>query len=120
MCIYIYIYIFNKLKIKQIDTIPEINLLIIKQNFFHRMLKNTKIKIINDFIQAEDLVLTVLANQIFSNHTHEINEHDNQEIIQHLITIMFFNHKTQLIHNFTNQIKCITKFHCQIIYNNMK
>ena len=40
-------------------------------------------QIINDFIQAKYLALTVLINQIFSNHTHEMNKYDNLEIIQH-------------------------------------
>ena len=77
-------------------------------------MKKTIIKIINDFIQAKDLVLTVLTNKIFSNHTHEMDKYDNLEIIQ-LHTIIFLNHKTQSIHHLTNQLKCIIKSHCHII-----
>ena len=87
-------------------------------NYF-QMTKNIIIKISNDFIKAEDLFLTVLTNQIFSHHTHEMNKYDNLEIIQHLTTI-FFNNKIQLLHNHTNQLKCIPKFHCHIIYINTK
>ena len=47
--------------------------------FFHQMMKNILIKIINNFIQAKDLFLTVLINQIFSNHTHEMKKYDNLE-----------------------------------------
>ena len=39
-------------------------------NYFHQKMKNTIIKIINDFIQAKDLVLTEMTNQVFSNHFH--------------------------------------------------
>ena len=111
--------LFQQQKIIQLDTIPEINLIIIQPIIFHQMMKNTIIKIINDFIQAKDLVLRKLTNQIFSKHTHEMNKYDNLEIIQHLTRIIF-NNKTQLIHNHTNQLKCITKYHCHIVYNNMK
>ena len=83
------------------------------------MMENTIIKIINDFIQAKDLVLTVVSNQIFSNHTHEMNKYDNLKIIQHLPTIIFEN-KTHLIQNHTNELKCLTKSHCHINFNNMK
>ena len=86
---------------------------------FYQMMKINITEIISDFTQAKDLVLTVLTNQIFLNHTHETNEYDNLEIIQHLTTIIF-NNKTQLKHYHTNQLKCITKFNCHIIYNNMK
>ena len=110
---------FNKIKIIQIDTIPGINLLIIRQIIFHQIMENNIIKIISDFIQDKDLVLTVLTNQIFSNHTHEMNKYDNLEIIQQLTTIIF-NNKFQLTHNHTNQLKCITKLHCHIVYSNMK
>ena len=82
-------HFFNKIKIIQMNTIPEINLIIIQHIIFHQMMKNTIIKIINDFIQAKDLVLTVLTNQTFSNHTHEMNKYDDQELIQHLTTILF-------------------------------
>ena len=82
-------YFFNKIKIKQINTIPEINLIIIRLITLHQMTKKIIIKIISDFIQAKDLVLTVLTNQIFSNHTHETNKYDNLEKIQHLTTIVF-------------------------------
>ena len=112
-------HFFNITKIIQIDTILEINLLIRQLNIFHQMMKNFIIKIINDFIQTKDLVLKIVINQIFLNHTHEMIKYDNQKILQHH-TIIFFNHKTQSIHNLTNQLKCITKAHCHVIYNNMK
>ena len=112
-------HFFKKVKIIQINTIPEINLIIMHKIISHQMMKKTIVKIISVFIQAKDLVLTVLTNQIFSNHTHETNKYDNLEITQHLTTIIF-NNKTHLTHNHTNQLKCITKFHCHIIYNNMK
>ena len=112
-------HFFNKIKVIRIDTIPEFNLIFMQKAFFHQMMRNTIIKIINDFIQAKDLVITVLSNQIFSNHTHEMSKYDNLELIQHLTTTIF-NNKTQLLHNLTNQLKCITKFLCHIIYNNTK
>ena len=83
------------------------------------MMRNIIIKIINGFIQAKNLVPTVITNQIISNHTHEMSKNDNLELIQHLST-KIFNNKTQLIHNLTNRIKCITKFHCHIFYNYME
>ena len=110
---------FNKIKIIQINTIPEMNLIIMHKIIFHQTLKKTLIKIISDFIPAKNLVLTVLTIQMFSNHTHKANKYDNLEIIQHLTT-KFFNNKTQLTHNQTNQLKCITKFRCYKFYNNMK
>ena len=112
-------HFFNKIKIIQTNTRPEINLIIIQQIIFHQMMKNTIIKTINDFIQAKDLVPTELAKQTFLNHTHEVNNYDNLETIQHLTTINF-NNKTQLTHNHTNQLKCMTKLHCHIMYNSMK
>ena len=86
-----YQFFQQKIKIIRIKTIPEINLIIIRQIIFHQMMKNTIIKIISDFIQAKDLVLTVLTNQIFLNHTHETNNYDNLEKIQHLTTKTFNN-----------------------------
>ena len=89
---------------------------------FHQMMKNTITNIINEFTRAKDLTLTVLTNQIFLNHTHKTNKYDNLEIIQHLTTTIF-NNKIQLTQNYTNQLKCILKFHCQIVYttrNNKK
>ena len=82
---------FNKIKIIHINTIPKINLIIMHKIIFHQMMENTINKIINDFTETKDLVLTVLTNQIFSNHTHEMNKYDNLEIIQHLTTIIFNN-----------------------------
>ena len=108
---------FIKTKIIQIDTILEINPLIIQLNIFHEMTRNIIIKIINDSIQAKDLVLTAVINQILLNHIHEMNKYDNIEII---ILIIIFNHKIQSTHNLTNQLKYIRKSHCRIIYNNMK
>ena len=103
-------HFFVKIKITQINNILEINLIIMHKNIFHQMLKKTIIKIITDFTQAGDLVLTVLTIQIFLNHTHETNKYNNLEIIQHL-TAKIFNRKLQLTHNHTDQLKCITKFH---------
>ena len=109
----------QQIKIIQIDIILQINLLIIQLiMIFHQMMRNIIIEIIYDLIEAKDLVLTVLINQIFSNHTSEMNKYHNLEIIQYH-TIIFFNHRTQSIPNPTNQLKCITKSHCHIIDNNM-
>ena len=110
---------FNKIKIIQIDTILEINLLIIQLIIINQMMKNTIIKIINDITLVKDLVLPILTKQISSNHTHEMNKHDNLEITQHLTTIIF-NNTIQVTPNHTNQLKYKTKFHCHTIYNNMK
>ena len=82
-------------------------------------MKNTITKIINDFTQAKDFALIVLTNQIFLNLTHATDKYDNLEKIHHFTTINFIN-KIQLTHNHTNQLKCITKFHCHVIYNNTK
>ena len=68
-------HFFNKIKIIHLDTLLEINLLFIQLNIFHQMIRNIIIKIINDFDQAKDFVLTVLINQIFSNHTQEMNKY---------------------------------------------
>ena len=95
------------------------NLIIMQKIFFHQMMKNTNNKIINDFTPTKDLVLAVLSNQIFLNHTHETIKYDNLEITQHHTTIVF-NNEVQPTRNQTNQLKCITKFHCHIIYNNTK
>ena len=89
------------------------------QIIFHQMMKNTKNKVINDFTPTKDLVLIVLSNQIFSNHTHEMNKHDNLEITQHHTT-KTFNNKIQSTHNHTNQLKCKLKSHFHILYNNTK
>ena len=94
---------FQQQKIMQINTIPEINLIIIKEIIFNQMMKKTIIKIINDFIQAKELFLTVLTNQIPSNHTNEMKKHDNLKTIQQLTKTIFYN-KTQLIHNLTNSM----------------
>ena len=80
---------FQKRKTIHLNTIPENNLIIMHKIFSHQMMKNTIIKIISDFIQAKDLILTVLTNQIFWNHTHETNKYDNLEITQHLTTVFF-------------------------------
>ena len=61
-------------KIIQVDIILKINLLNKQLIIIHQMMKNTIIKIIRDFIQAKGLALTFLTNQIFSNHTHEMNK----------------------------------------------
>ena len=97
----------------------EVNLFITQLIFLHQTMNSFIIKINNDSFQAKDLVLTSLINKILSNQTHEMNKYDNLEKIQHH-PIIFINYKTQLTHNFTNQLKCITKSHCHIIYNNMK
>ena len=109
-------HFFNKIKIIQINIIPKINLIFMHKIIFHQMVKNIITKIINGFTQVKDLVLTVLTNQIISNQTHETNKYDNLEIIQHLTTIII-NNKNQLTHNQSNQLECITKFHCHINYN---
>ena len=70
-------HFFNKTKIIQIDIIPEINLLITRLIIIQQMMKNTIIKIINDVIQAKDLVLTVLTNQIFSNRDEQTRQPKN-------------------------------------------
>ena len=62
------------------------------------MMKNTNTKIINDFTPTKDLVLAVLSNQIFLNHTHETIKYDNLEITQHHTTIVF-NNETQPTRN---------------------
>ena len=87
-------HFFNKIKIIQIITIQEINLIFMHKIIFHQMMKNTITKIISDFTKVKDLVLTVFNNQRPSNHTHETNKYDNLEIIQHFTTIIF-NNKTQ-------------------------
>ena len=103
----------------QINTILEINLIITHKIIFHQTMMNTIIKINNEFPQIQDLVLTVLINQIFSNHTHEMNKYDNLELTQHLTTIIF-NNKIQLIQIQTNQLRCKMKSHYHFIYNNTK
>ena len=113
------IHFLNKLKIIEINTIPKLNLIIMLKSCLHQMMKNIITKIINDTTQTKDLVLTVLINQIFLNHLHEMNKYDNLEILQHFTTIIF-NNKIQSTPNHTNHFKCITKSHCHIIYNNMK
>ena len=110
---------FNKIKIIQRNIIPKINLIIMHKIIFHQMMKNTITKIINDFTPTKDFVLTVLSNQIFLNHTREMNKYDNLEITQHHTTIIF-NNKIQSTHNHTNQLKCKTQSHCHIIYNKTK
>ena len=58
----------------QINIILQINLIITHKIIFHQTMENIIIKLFNNFFQTQDLVLTaVLINQIFSNHTHEIN-----------------------------------------------
>ena len=95
------------------------NLIIMHKIIFHQMMKNIITKIIKDFTETKDLVLTVLSNQIFLNHIHEMNKYDNIEKTQHLTTKIFIN-KIPSSHNHTNQLKCKTKSHCHIIYNNTK
>ena len=84
-------------------------------NYFPSDEEDFVIKIISNFIQTKDLVHTIMTNQIFLNHAHEMNKYDNLEIIQHLKINVSFNHKIQSIHNLINQLKCITKSHCQLI-----
>ena len=48
------IHIFNKTKIIHIDVILEIIHLIIQLITFHEMMRSIIIKIINDFVKAED------------------------------------------------------------------
>ena len=54
---------------------------------------------------------------IFEPYTRD--EQIRQRNIIQYHTIIFFNQKTQSIHNLTNQLKCLTKSHCHILYNNM-
>ena len=67
-------HFFNKIKIIQINTMPEINLIIMHKIIFYQMMKSTITEIISGFTKAKDLVLTVLTNQIFSNQTPETNK----------------------------------------------
>ena len=84
-------HFYNKINILQINIIPKINLIIMHKIIFHQMMKNIITKIMNDFTPTKHLVLTVLSNQIFLNHTHEMNKYDNLELTQHLTTIVFNN-----------------------------
>ena len=61
----------------------------------------------------------ILINQIFLNHTHEMNKNDDLEITQHHTTIIF-NNNIQSTHNHSNQLRCKTKSHYHNIYNNTK
>ena len=99
-------HFFNKIKITETNTIIQINPLIIQLIIPHQKTRNLIIKIINDSLQINYFTLTTLINQIILNHIHEMSRHDNQEIIQRR-TIIFFNHKTQSMHNLTNQLKWI-------------
>ena len=67
-------HFFNNGETMQINTILKINLIITHIIIFHQMMMNTIIRIINDFPQIQDLDLTVLINQIFSNHTQKMNK----------------------------------------------
>ena len=109
----------NNRKTMQLNTILKNNLIITHKFIFHQTMKNTIIRINNDFPQIQDIVLTVLINQLFSNHTHKMNKKDNLELNQHLTTIIF-NNKIQFIHIHTNQPRCIMKSHYHIIHNNTK
>ena len=109
-------HFFTKINLIQINIIPKFNLIFIHKIIFNQMMKNTIPQMINNFTSTKDLVLTVLKNQIFFNHTHGMNNYDNLEIAQHHITIIF-NNKIQSRHNHTNQLKCKTKSHCHIIHN---
>ena len=40
-------------------------------------MKNTIIRVINDFIETKDLVPTTWINQVFLNHIHQKNIYDN-------------------------------------------
>ena len=93
-------HFFNNVKIIQMDIIPKFNLIITHRIIFHQLMMNTIAKIINIFPQTKYLILTVLVNQIFLNHTHEMNKKHNLEIIQHLSTIIFNNKKPVNIHSY--------------------
>ena len=87
--------------------------------------KNTSIKNNKDSAQINKTIIGILINQIlfinqiFSNHIHETNKRDKQDITQrHLAKT--FNHKILQIHKFINQLKCKMKSHYHIVYNNMK
>ena len=87
-------------------------------------MKKNIIKINNDLIQiiitktGTSISQILSINKIFSNHIHEKNK-GKQDITQRHI-ILIFNHKTQWIHKFTNQLKCKMKSHYHIIYSNTK
>ena len=68
------IHFFNNVKTIQINTITKINLIITHKIIFHQTMMNTIIRIINGFPQMQDLVPTVLINQIFLNRTHKMNK----------------------------------------------
>ena len=57
---------------------------------FHQMMKNFKTKIINDFTQTKDLVLTVLSKQIFFEPYTR-----NEQIRQHIIKPTSHNNNFQ-------------------------
>ena len=101
------------------NTMLQIKPLTIQLIILHEKMRTIIIKIIIVMIQTKDLTLITLINQIFSNNIQEMNKHDSQEIIQDH-SIIFFKPKTQSIRNLTNQLKCITKIHCRITYNNLK
>ena len=83
---------FQKIKKIQKNIIPKINFKFMHKIIFHQMMKNTITKIINDFTQAKDFVLTVLNNQIFSNHTHKTNKNDNLTIDINTLTLNTHHH----------------------------
>ena len=87
-------HFFQQNKTSTSKNLLEIDLLFTQLIILHQTMRNVIIKITNASIQAKDLVLTALINQIFSNHTHEKNKYDNLEKIQHHPKI-FINHKTQ-------------------------
>ena len=93
-------HFFNKIKIIQINIKPKINLIIMHKIIFHQMMKNNITKIINDFTPTKNLDLTILGNQIFLNHTYEMNKYDNLELTQHHTTIIF-NNQIQSTHQAT-------------------
>ena len=57
--------VFQHVKTMQKNTIPKINLINTHKINFHQTMMNTIIRIINNFPQIQDLVLTVLINHNF-------------------------------------------------------
>ena len=97
-------------------------------NNFHQ----TKVKIIHFFnkiktiynktkIDIKQLIINLITShqlmrliikQMFLHHIHRNTICDNLDQIEHL-KIIFFIHKTQLVHNLTNHCKCKT----QLVHN---
>ena len=84
-------------------------------NHIIQMTKNTSVKNNNDSAQINKTkkigILTnqfLFINQIFTNHIHETNKHDKQDITQRNLASTF-DHKILQKYKFINQLKCKTK-----------